>query len=153
MSPLDHKIPPPIVALACAGLAWAIAHYMPDFAYLFPARVWVAGSFVLAGVVLDVSGLAVFRKARTTFNPLAPAKSTTVVQSGPYAFTRNPMYLGLALELFGYCVYLANPFSVLALVVFCAYITRFQILPEERLLLVKLGDSYARYKKAVRRWI
>ena len=63
------------------------------------------------------------------------------------------MYLGMACVLLGYCVYLANPLSVLAVAAFCAYITRFQIIPEERLLLGKFGEAYARYKLAVRRWI
>lgn len=153
MSPLELKIPPPVVALACAGLAWAIAHFTPGLVFLFPARVWIAAALVVAGISLDLSGLLAFRKARTTISPLAPGKSTAIVNSGPYAFTRNPMYLGMASVLLGYCVYLANPPSVLAVAAFCAYITRFQVIPEERLLLGKFGEAYSRYKDAVRRWI
>ena len=153
MSLLDLRIPPPVVALACAGLAWAIAHFTPGLVFQLPARVWIAAALVVAGISLDLSGLVVFRKARTTINPLAPGKSTAIVSSGPYAFTRKPMYLGMACVLLGYCVYLANPLSILAVAAFCAYITRFQIIPEERLLLGKFGEAYARYKLAVRRWI
>lgn len=153
MSALDLKVPPPLVALACAGLAWLLVHYSPGLVFPLPGRVWIATAFVLAGITLDLSGLVVFRKAQTTINPLAPGKSTAVVQTGPYAFTRNPMYLGMASVLFGYCVYLANPLSVFSVLVFCAYITRFQIIPEERLLLGKFGEAYARYKDTVRRWI
>ncbi len=153
MSPLDNKIPPPVVALACAGLAWAAAHYAPGFAYASPARTWIALALVIAGIALDLSGLLVFRKAGTTVNPLAPGKSTAIVQRGPYAFTRNPMYLGMALILLGYCIHLANGLSVVAVAVFCLYITRFQIIPEERLLLQKFGDPYASYMHAVRRWL
>lgn len=153
MAFLDLKIPPPIVALACAGLAWVLAHYTPGLLIPFPGQVWIAAAFVLAGIALDLSGLVVFRKARTTINPLAPGKSTAIVQTGPYAFTRNPMYLGMASVLLGYCIYLAHPLSALAVAFFCAYITRFQIIPEERLLLGKFGEAYARYKDAVRRWI
>ena len=153
MSLLDLRIPPPLVALSCAGLAWAIAHFTPELVFLFPARVWMAAVLVVAGISLDLSGLVVFRRARTTINPLAPGKSTAIVDSGPYAFTRNPMYLGMASALLGYCVYLANPLSVLSVAAFCVYITRFQIIPEERLLLGKFGEAYARYQNAVRRWI
>ena len=75
------------------------------------------------------------------------------MRSGPYTFTRNPMYLGLALVLLGVCAYLSNPLSVLAIVVFVTYITRFQIIPEERLLLAKFGEPFAQYMRSVRRWV
>lgn len=153
MSSIDHKVPPPVIALACAGLAWAFARYAPGFTYQLPARLPVAALLVLAGFALDLSGLLVFRKAKTTLNPLSPGSSTAIVQNGPYAFTRNPMYLGMALVLLGYCTYLANLLSVMAVVAFVAYITCFQIVPEERLLLAKFGDAYARYLKTVRRWL
>ena len=153
MSSLDHKIPPPVVALLCAGLAWIAARYTPQVACPLPGRLPVMAALVLAGFALDLSGLVAFRKAKTTLNPLSPDKSTSIVQTFPYTFTRNPMYLGMALVLLGYCTYLANPVSLVGVVAFCAYITRFQIIPEERLLLGKFGESYARYKSQVRRWV
>ena len=103
--------------------------------------------------VLDLSGLIAFRQARTTINPLAPDKSTAIVRSGPYRFTRNPMYLGMVMILLGICAYLANALSAFAVVVFVAYITRFQIMPEERLLSEKFGEPFMHYKQSVRRWL
>ena len=153
MSSLDHKIPPPVIALLCVVLAWVVARYTPGFAYLLPARIPIALVFVLAGVALDVSALIAFRRAKTTPDPRSPDRSTSIVQSGPYRFTRNPMYLGLVLALLGLCVYFANPVTVIAVVVFVSYITRFQIIPEERLLLGKFGESYAQYTRSVRRWL
>jgi protein-S-isoprenylcysteine O-methyltransferase Ste14 len=153
MLSLDHKIPPPVIALVCAGLAWALARFSPGFDYSLPAGLPVAVFLVTAGFALDLSGLLVFRKAKTTINPLSPDRSTAIVQSGPYAFTRNPMYLGMAIALLGLCVFLGNPLTISAVVVFVAYITRFQIIPEERLLLGKFGEPYAQYMRAVRRWI
>jgi protein-S-isoprenylcysteine O-methyltransferase Ste14 len=153
MLSLNHKIPPPVIALVCAGLAWALARFAPGFDYSLPVRLPVAVLLVLAGFALDLSGLLVFRKAKTTVNPLSPERSTAIVQSGPYAFTRNPMYLGMVMVLLGLCVYLGNPLTVFAVAVFVAYITRFQIIPEERLLLGKFGQPYAQYMNAVRRWI
>jgi len=67
--------------------------------------------------------------------------------------TRNPMYLGLALILFSFCIYLGNPLSILAVIAFIAYITRFQIIPEERALTEKFGQSYTQYRNSVRRWL
>lgn len=153
MNSLDHKIPPPVIALLCALLAWVLARLTPELAYLVPARTPIAAFFMLAGFALDLAGLVVFRKAKTTLNPLSPDRSTSIVQSGPYRFTRNPMYLGLASVLLGLCVHFANPLSFLAVVAFVAYITRFQIIPEERLLLQKFGEPYAQYKGSVRRWL
>jgi len=153
MSSLDHKIPPPIVALLCAAFAWLVARYTPELTYPLPGRLPVMAALVLAGFSLDLSGLIAFRKAKTTLNPLSPDRSTSIVQTFPYTFTRNPMYLGMALVLLGYCTYLANPVSLIGVVAFCAYITRFQIIPEERSLLSKFGEPYARYKSNVRRWV
>lgn len=135
------------------ALAWVVARSMPGLAYVLPARLPMAVLLALAGLALDVSGLIAFHRAKTTLNPRSPERSTSIVRSGPYRFTRNPMYLGLALMLLGLCAYLANPATVVAVAVFIVYITRFQIIPEERLLHAKFGESYAQYKRSVRRWL
>ena len=149
MLSLDHKIPPPVIALICAALAWILAHLTPGLSYLVPARIPIIVLLVLIGLALDISGLMSFRKAKTTFNPLAPGRSKSIVQNGPYQFTRNPMYLGLVFNLLGLCVYVSNPFTLVAIVVFVAYITRFQIIPYERILLSQFGDSYAQYTRSL----
>ena len=153
MHPLDHKIPPPVIAVLCGLMAWLIAHFTSGFQFDLPARLPVVAVLVLIGLALDLSGLLAFRKAKTTFNPLAPERSKVIVQSGFYRFTRNPMYLGMVFELLGLCIYLANPLAISAVVVFVVYITRFQIIPEERHLLAKFGESYAQYTRTVRRWL
>ena len=152
---LEHKIPPPVVGLACAGLAWLLAGAAPALALPWPARpaLAVALLLALAGLALELWGLWVFRRHRTTPNPLSPERARAVVQSGPYRFTRNPMYVGVALQLLGWCAYLRNPLALLALVVFVAYITRFQILPEERALAQNFGEPYRQYLRLVRRWL
>ncbi|SMB27567.1 conserved protein of unknown function [Sterolibacterium denitrificans] len=91
--------------------------------------------------------------ARTTVNPLAPGRSNSVVRTGPYRFTRNPMYLGMALLLLAWCIHLRNPLAPLSILAFFVYIIRFQIIPEERALLAKFGDAYAAYLSDVRRWL
>ena len=155
MFSLEHKIPPPLVGLACAGLAWLLASAVPALALPWSARLALAVALLLAlaGLALELWGLWVFRRHRTTPNPLAPERARAVVQSGPYRFTRNPMYVGVALQLLGWCVYLRNPLALLALVVFVAYITRFQILPEERALAQNFGEPYLQYLRRVRRWL
>lgn len=153
MPVLDHKIPPPVVALLCAALAWWLARATPEATLHWPLRAWASAGLVAMGLLLDVWGLLAFRRAGTTLNPLAPEHSSAVVQDGPYRFTRNPMYLGIACVLVGVCAWLANPSTLLAVLAFVAYITRFQILPEERVLLAKFGAPYAQYLRTARRWL
>ena len=152
---LEHKIPPPVVGLACASLAWLLAGAAPALALPWSARLALAVALLLAlaGLALELWGLWVFRRHRTTPNPLAPERARAVVQSGPYRFTRNPMYLGLALQLLAWCAYLGNPLALLAPAAFVAYITRYQILPEERVLAHHFGEAYLAYMRSVRRWI
>ena len=153
MPVLDHRIPPPIVGLCCAALAWAIARATPGFEVVWSLQPVIVACLVALGAGIDLWALLAFRSARTTVNPLAPGRSSVVVTAGIYRVSRNPMYLGMALLLLAWCVYLGNPLALLSLVLFCAYITRFQIIPEERLLLAKFGAPYASYLAEVRRWI
>jgi protein-S-isoprenylcysteine O-methyltransferase Ste14 len=63
------------------------------------------------------------------------------------------MYLGLLLTLVAWAMFLASPFAVLWVAVYVAYITRFQIVPEERVLSALFGAEYGTYSKRVRRWL
>ncbi len=153
MSKLDLKIPPPVIALSCTALAWLLAWLTPALTYLLNARTPIAVVLLLTGISLALSGVLAFRKAKTTPNPHTPEKATSVVRSGPYRFTRNPMYLGLALALLGVCAYLGNPMSLLSVIALIAYLTRFQIIPEERVLRGLFGETYAAYTETVRRWL
>jgi protein-S-isoprenylcysteine O-methyltransferase Ste14 len=118
-----------------AGLRWTIAGIL-----------WVFGS-AIAGLAE-----AAFLKARTTSNPMKPHATTAMVTSGVYRFTRNPMYSGVAALLLGWAAYLAAPWAFLGPILFIAFITRFQIIPEERALKSKFGSDYAEYQQRVRRW-
>ena len=154
MSQLELKIPPPLVAAAMAGAMTAASVWLPQVLPL-PPSVRVGAALVLVGVgaCFDVAGLLAFRKAKTTVNPLAPNRSTAVVSTGVYRITRNPMYLGMALILLGLALYLASPWALLGPLVFAAFITRFQIQPEERALTARFGAAYTAYCTQVRRWL
>lgn len=149
---LEHKIPPPVVGLLCALGMWAAAP-APDWGNLGLLR-WALG-LVLAGtgLGLDVLGLLAFRRAKTTLSPLSPDKATRLVATGVYRVTRNPMYVGMALVLSGWAVLLAYWSAIAGPVVFLAFITRFQIVPEERFMAAKFGDDYTRFCQQVRRWL
>jgi protein-S-isoprenylcysteine O-methyltransferase Ste14 len=102
---------------------------------------------------IAVSGVVAFRRARTTLNPIKASSASALVRSGVFRFTRNPMYLGLLLQLFAWTVFLSNPMTLLFLPVYVLYINRFQIIPEERVLTSLFGTEYSAYKKSVRRWL
>jgi protein-S-isoprenylcysteine O-methyltransferase Ste14 len=150
---LELKIPPPLVALLLAlavYLAFGPAGAAPGAAGL---RWAVIGALVCVGAAFDLSALWAFRRARTTINPMKPSDTSSLVQHGVYRITRNPMYMGLQCLLCAWAAYLWTPWALTGPLVFVAYITRFQIQPEERVMADKFGADYLAYRSRVRRWI
>jgi protein-S-isoprenylcysteine O-methyltransferase Ste14 len=152
MHTLEKKIPPPLVGLLIAALMWGLAAWPP--ADLLPSgiRVPLAAALAVAGVGFDVLGLVAFRRHRTTVNPLRPERASALVTCGVYRITRNPMYVGLALLLTAWAVHLSALWAFGGPVMFVAYINRFQIAPEERVLEAKFSE-YRAYATRVRRWL
>ncbi|MEN9538661.1 MAG: hypothetical protein RLZZ126_896 [Pseudomonadota bacterium] len=150
---LDHKIPPPLVALLVAAGMWFVARVPPEMPVAAWARWSLGAAFLLVGLSFDLRGLLEFRSARTTVNPLRPQRASHLVTGGVYQTTRNPMYVGMALILTAWAVFLAAPVSLLGPAVFVGYITRFQIQPEERALQQLFGDEFRVYCDKVPRWL
>ena len=150
---LELKVPPPVVALLLALAIWLAAPVFPQLPLNDSWRLVLALLFAALGIGCDLAALYGFRKARTTINPLAPKKSSHLVTSGIYRLTRNPMYLGLALLLLAWSCYWASSAVLIDLPLFIAYITLFQIKPEERILQQKFPDQFPAYCAQVRRWI
>lgn len=153
MRAFEHRIPPPLVA-ALFGLAmWALARVVPGLAVALPLRAGAATAMVLAGMFFCLAGLASFRRARTTVNPLKPEQASTLVSSGIYRWSRNPMYVGFALFLLAWAAWLASPWTLLGVAGFVLTMNRLQIGPEERALAALFGDEFSRYCARVRRWL
>jgi protein-S-isoprenylcysteine O-methyltransferase Ste14 len=150
---LELRIPPVLVVAATAGLMWAIAWAFPSLNLTLPGRTPAAILAALTGVLITLAGVVEFRRARTTTNPLRPANATSLVEGGIYRMTRNPMYLGFALALLGWGIFLSSPLSLAVLFLFVAYMNRFQIAPEEKALESLFGDEFAAYRSKVRRWL
>ena len=80
-------------------------------------------------------------------------RSSVLVTTGPYRYSRNPMYLGLVLILIGIAILQGSISPVLVIPVFIWLITNNIIKKEEKMLEETFGDAYLEYKKQVRRWI
>jgi len=150
---LELKVPPPAVALFTAVLMWLVSRASAALAFEFPAANILAIGLAAAGIIIAVAGVVTFRRARTTLNPTKPESSSSLVSWGIYRITRNPMYLGLLLELTGWAIFLSNWLAFVFLPVFIVYINRFQIVPEERVLTSLFGREFVAYQSRVRRWI
>lgn len=152
MSTLELKIPPVIVAALTGGLMWGAAELLPRLTVL-EDWAWMARPFYLAALLLGVGGVIQFALARTTVDPHRVDRASNLVTGGIYRFTRNPMYVAIFLGLIGWFFHLGNIAAMIGLPAFIAYMDRFQIAPEERVLREKFGDEYAGYLKRTRRWL
>lgn len=150
---LELKIPPPIVAVAMAAAMWGLARAFAGFDVSNGVRIPLAVGLAIAGFLLSGWGIVSFRRARTTINPHKPGEASALVSSGPYRFTRNPMYAGLLLVLLAWAAFLSSMPALLGPIAFVLYLNRFQIAPEERTLQWLFGSEYLAYKSRVRRWL
>lgn len=152
---LDAIIPPDIILVTCVASMWLITTYVARLPFAVPYRAVLAGGFMLGGLIIVFSAKMALRKHRTTERPdhHSLLKTAALVTSGPYAFSRNPIYLGMILLLIGWALLLNNLLNLLVIVAFVISITRLQIMPEEKMLGNLFGERYSRYKSQIRRWI
>jgi len=114
---------------------------------------WVGNVAIVVGSLIVAAGIIHFRRARTSVDPFNPEKSTTLVRNGIYAFTRNPMYLGMGLAIVGLAGLFGSLPGLVVTLLYFPWMTRFQIAPEERVLASLFGQPFETYCKNVRRWI
>jgi len=153
MRRLELKIPPMILVAIAAVLMWAIARAAPHLTREYPGSALLASALLVLGIVIVALGLRAFRRSSTTVDPRFPENASGVVSSGIYRYTRNPMYLGMLVVLLAWAAVLSNVATLVVPVLFALYITRWQIVPEERALAAKFGAAYEAYRKSVRRWL
>ena len=148
---METKIPPPIVTLVF-GLSIYFSRgifQVVEIKYSFYFGILL----LLLGFVILISAVRLFRKDKTTVNPLSPEQATKLVTDGIFKYSRNPMYLGMALVLGSIAVFFNLIGGIILVGLFCVYITKFQILPEERAMRDLFSDDFDKYTKVTRRWI
>ena len=154
---LENRLPPPLVLVLCMLLVWMGRRIWGDGGGVDSGNVWDTGlwgvPYILFGLAVISLGMMQFFAAKTTINPLDPELASSLVSQGVFSYTRNPMYLGMALVLLGQIIALGWPLGFFMLIFFVAYIQFFQIAPEEKAMHKLFGNDYNNYCKEVRRWI
>ena len=145
------RIPPPVVYAATflAGVGLQRLIHLPFLPR--PVALGLGGALLAGGVIVNLSAVPTMLRGHGTLNTSAP--SAALVTSGPYRFSRNPMYVGLTLMYAG----LASVFSVvwaLPLLALALLYTNFRVIaPEERYLERRFGEAYRVYRARVHRWL
>ncbi|MEQ1687418.1 MAG: isoprenylcysteine carboxylmethyltransferase family protein [Sphingopyxis sp.] len=146
------SFPPPLIYLSMLALGLALDLVLPwQVALPMWARVVAGAALIGTGVALSLAATGRFRRAQ---NDVRPWKSTTsIVEGGIYAHTRNPMYLGMLCAFLGLAAALSS-LGALLLTLPLVVIIRTQVIArEERYLAAKFGTEYTAYQARVRRWI
>ncbi len=149
---MELKVPPVIVFIVFALAMYLLDLVLPVGFFDFFGRALLAQ--VLVGIAVVVGGLSLipFFMKKTTVDPTKPEKASVLITNGVYRFSRNPMYFALLVLLLALGLILGNAFNTLVAAGFVGYMNRFQIIPEERMLLEKFGRSYKDYLARTRRW-
>lgn len=150
---MESRIPPVAVAFAAAVAMRLAANAAPGWRIALPGRGAVVLATALTGVLILIAAAYEFSRAHTTLDPLHPRAASALVVSGVFRYSRNPMYLGMAILLVAWGLYLSHPLALLGVPAFVAYINRFQIIPEEKALRALFPGAFEAYARQVRRWI
>jgi protein-S-isoprenylcysteine O-methyltransferase Ste14 len=143
--------PPPLIYLAGLIAGLVLDALLPQGELPWPLRWILGGALVLAGGALLVSFNTAFTRRGTAVEPWKP--TTAIVTSGPYRFTRNPAYLGMALLYIGLALLAAAPWALLVMPIVIVVVDRMVIAREERYLASRFGDTFTTYAARVRRWL
>ena len=147
----SKKILPPTFLMA-AFIAMFALHFIAPLAMIVPGYWRLIGLLpLIVGVAVDIIADRAFQRARTTIKPFE--ESSALVVDGFYAFSRNPMYLGFVLMLFGSAILLGSLSPWLVMAVFAVLMDCIYIAVEERMLLQTFGPAFDAYKQKTRRWL
>ena len=145
---------PPLLQFLVYGLVgYLLAVNLPGLGFEFAAVLWASVPIALAGLIVLLVAVRSFARVGTTVNPIEPDKAGKLVTSGLYRFTRNPMYLGMLLVLIGGALALQNIAALAGPALYMISMTRFQIIPEERVLERSFGSAFTAYCQQTRRWL
>jgi len=148
---MKNKIPPPIVTLFFGLCIYFSQEYFPEsnlefltiFSYIF----------FFSGFSILILAVSLFKKQNTTINPIKIENASSLITSGVFEYSRNPMYLGMVMILLGIALMFNFIGGILFTLLFAIYITKYQIRPEEEVMERLFGGDYLKYKNSVRVWL
>ena len=149
---MELKLPPVLVVFIFAVAMYLLNRFLPFGYFDFFGRLTLAKILMGIGLGLLILCLVQFFISKTTTDPTTPSKANKLVTGGCYKLSRNPMYLAMLLLLLAFGLQLGNAFNVLLAAGFVSYMNRFQIIPEEKILLEKFGKEFRDYCTVTRRW-
>ena len=148
---MNNKIPPPIVTLTFGLMIYFSRNIFPDINniifYILSLFFIILGPFIL------ISAVRSFKAEQTTINPININNASSLVISGVFKYSRNPMYLGMVFILLALSFRFNLVGGILFTSIFIMYITKFQIIPEEAAMKSIFGEDFNKYKNKTRRWI
>ena len=148
---MNNKIQPPIIALVCAlGILFS-KPFFREYSNVNNSSISIL--FFLIGIACFFFAIKLFKKHNTTISPLKPEKATSLIVSGIYMYSRNPMYLGMLFILISTSIRFNIIGGIISISTFIIYITKFQIIPEEEQLKRIFGEKFLNYKKKTRMWL
>lgn len=142
---------PPVYFLACLLIAISLHYQAPVAIVITEPWRWSGVILVVLGISIVIQPALAFRRAGTSFKPFE--ESSSLVRTGMYRVTRNPMYLGMLTALLGVCLLLGSLSPFLMPIMFALIIRQRFIRVEEAMLEEQFGDEYRDFKRTVRRWI
>ena len=148
---MKNKIPPPIVTFFFGLCIYFSQEYFPESNLEFLTI--LSYIFYFAGLSTLILAVSLFKKQNTTVNPIKIENASSLVTSGIFEYSRNPMYLGMALILFGLAIMFNLIGGIMFTLLFTMYITKFQIRPEEEVMERFFGADFIKYKQNVRMWL
>ena len=149
------RVIPPTIPVAAILIGAGLNERLPldlGVQMAAPVQYWLGGAIIVGSLlILGLWPVVLFRRSGQSEMPWTPTSS--IVERGPYRFTRNPMYLQMVVVCIGFAVLLANLW-IFAFTPFVFWaLQTYAIRPEEAYLERKFGDAFRDYKRRVRRWI
>ena len=148
---MKNKIPPPIVTLFFGLCIYFSQEYFPESNLEFLTI--LSYIFFFSGFSILVLAVSLFKKQNTTINPIKIENASSLITSGVFEYSRNPMYLGMVMILLGIALMFNFIGGILFTLLFAIYITKYQIRPEEEVMERLFGGDYLKYKNSVRVWL